>query len=157
SQGVDQQLALPQARAIASALVRVVPTTTSERLTLWLERGKGQSGPTAVASLGGRTYRFTLGTGGWTLARNLSSRPPVARALPGYRPVPITLPFTQGSFRYGISNDPTAMMGGGVCWLDANGDGRLDLFAVNAYDDPHFASYKQVPESVLYLNMGGNR
>ena len=25
------------------------------------------------------------------------------------------------------------MMGGGVCWLDYNGDGKLDLFAVNSY------------------------
>jgi hypothetical protein len=157
SHGVDQQLRLGQAQAIASALVHVVPVTSAERLTLWLERGKGQSGPTAVASVAGRTYRFTLGPSGWTLLRNLSSPPPVVRALPGYRLVPIRLPFTQGSFRYGMSSDPTAMMGGGVCWLDANGDGRLDLFAVNGYDDPHFASYKRVPRSVLYLNEGGNR
>jgi hypothetical protein len=157
SQGVDQQLKLPQARAIASTLVRTVPVQASERLTLWLERGKGQSGPTAVASLGDATYRFSLGAAGWELQRNLSSQVPVVRALRGYRLVPIRLPFVQASFRYGISTDPQAMMGGGVCWLDANGDGRLDLFAVNGYDDPHFASYKQVPQSVLYLNMGGNR
>ena len=25
------------------------------------------------------------------------------------------------------------MMGGGVCWLDYNGDGWQDLFAVNSY------------------------
>jgi hypothetical protein len=54
-----------------------------------------------------------------------------------------------------MSRDTTAMMAGGVCWLDANGDGRLDLFAVNGYDDPH--AYKGIPHSVLFLNMGGGR
>ena len=27
------------------------------------------------------------------------------------------------------------MMGGGVCWVDIDGDGWLDLFAVNSYAD----------------------
>ena len=45
----------------------------------------------------------------------------------------VGLDFRQGSFRYGVSNDYTAMMGGGVCWLDYNGDGWQDLFAVNSY------------------------
>ena len=31
------------------------------------------------------------------------------------------------------SNESKAMMGGGVCWLYYNSDGRLDLFAVNSY------------------------
>jgi Na+-translocating ferredoxin:NAD+ oxidoreductase RnfD subunit len=155
SRGVDQQLQLPAARAIASAVVKVVPAQANEQLTVWLERGKGQSGPTAVASLGGRTYRLSLVSGGWTLLRNASAKPPVLRRLRGYTLVPIALPFDQGSFRYGMSRDTTAMMGGGVCWLDANGDGRLDLFAVNGYDDPH--AFKGIPRSVLFLNMGGNR
>ena len=62
--------------------------------------------------------------------------------------------FDQGSFAYGMSNDPAAMMGGGVCWLDYNGDGRLDLFAVNSYDDPHFGSYTKTPTSALFQNTG---
>ena len=45
----------------------------------------------------------------------------------------VGLDFRQDSFRYGVSNDYTAMMGGGVCWLDYNGDGWQDLFAVNSY------------------------
>ena len=155
SRGVDQQLQLPAARAIASAVVKVVPAQASERLTVWLERGKGQSGPTAVASLGGRTYRLSLVSGGWTLLRKSSAKPPVLRRLRGYTLVPIALPFRQGSFRYGMSHDTTAMMAGGVCWLDANGDGRLDLFAVNGYDDPH--AFRGIPRSVLFVNMGGNR
>ena len=32
-----------------------------------------------------------------------------------------------------MSNDYTAMMGGGVCWLDYNDDGWQDLFVVNSY------------------------
>ena len=36
-------------------------------------------------------------------------------------------------FRSGMSNDTTAMMGGGLCWLDYDEDGWLDLFVVNSY------------------------
>ncbi len=28
------------------------------------------------------------------------------------------------------------MMGGGLCWLDYDNDGWLDLFAVNSYAEP---------------------
>ena len=45
------------------------------------------------------------------------------------------LDFRQGAFRYSMAYDQQAMMGGGVCWLDYNGDGWLDLFAVNSYAD----------------------
>src|SRR4029079_7862730 len=41
--------------------------------------------------------------------------------------------FRQAAFRYGMSADAPAMMGGGVCWLDYNNDGWMDLFAVNSY------------------------
>ena len=32
------------------------------------------------------------------------------------------------------------MMGGGLCWIDFNNDGRLDLFAVNSYTDANKSS-----------------
>jgi hypothetical protein len=38
----------------------------------------------------------------------------------------------RGSCRYGITDEPAAMMGGGLCWLDYNNDGSLDLFVVNS-------------------------
>ena len=157
STGVDQQLTMPAARSIASALVRAVPSRDGGVLQLWLERGKGQSGPTAVAQLAGRTYRLSLVGARWQLAAGTRIVAPRVRRLAGYTLTPIMLGFRQGSFAHGMSTDPAAMMGGGVCWLDANGDGRLDLFAVNGYDDPHVGNYTRIPRSVLYLNMGGGR
>ena len=39
-----------------------------------------------------------------------------------------------------MSNDVHGMMGGGLCWIDYNNDGRLDLFAVNSYTDANIAA-----------------
>ena len=47
----------------------------------------------------------------------------------------VGLRFRQGDFRYGVTGDVHSMMGGGLCWLDYNNDGRLDLFVVNSYSD----------------------
>jgi Na+-translocating ferredoxin:NAD+ oxidoreductase RnfD subunit len=157
SRGVDAQLTETAAKQIATALVAQVPAYASDRLTLRLGRGQGQSGPTAIATLRGRTYRLGFTGTSWQLLKTPGALPQTVRALPGYVLTPISLPFRQGSFRHGMSTDNAAMMGGGVCWLDANGDGRLDLFAVNSYDDPHYADYKQPPRSVLFLNEGKNR
>ena len=157
SRGVDAQLAPAAARQIAAALVARVPAYATDRLRLRLVRGQGQDGPTAVATLRGRTYRLGLSGTTWQLLKTPGAVPSAVRALPGYVLTPVALPFRQGSFRYGMSTDNAAMMGGGVCWLDANGDGRLDLFAVNSYDDPHYAEYRTPPRSVLFLNEGGNR
>ena len=70
----------------------------------------------------------------------------------------VGLDFTQGSFRFGISNESKAMMGGGVCWLDYNGDGKLDLFAVNSYasnDTQTWDAHGGLPASRLFENVGG--
>ena len=45
----------------------------------------------------------------------------------------VGLDFRQGAFRFGVTPDVPAMMGGGLCWLDYNNDGWLDLFVVNSY------------------------
>ena len=47
----------------------------------------------------------------------------------------VGLDFRHGAFRFGMSLDVTAMMGGGLCWLDYDDDGWLDLFVVNSYSD----------------------
>ena len=70
----------------------------------------------------------------------------------------VGLDFRQGSFRFGVSNDTTAMMGGGLCWLDYDRDGLLDLFVVNSYAQTDVATWEQrggLPRSALFHNVGG--
>src|SRR5262249_28041030 len=68
------------------------------------------------------------------------------------------LDFRQGAFRYSMAFDNQAMMGGGVCWIDYNDDGWLDLFAVNSYADvdmPEWATHGGLPQSALFENVHG--
>ncbi len=54
--------------------------------------------------------------------------------------------------------DVTAMMGGGVCWVDIDGDGWLDLFAVNSYADDdlgYWLEHGGMPRSALFHNVKG--
>jgi hypothetical protein len=65
--------------------------------------------------------------------------------------------FRHGAFRFGVSADAAAMTGGGLCWLDADGDGRLDLFVVNGYAEADRAAWLArggLPSSRLYRNEG---
>jgi hypothetical protein len=67
------------------------------------------------------------------------------------------LRFTHGAFRYEASADPAAMTGGGLCWLDYDGDGRLDVFAVNGYalsERGRLLAAGGLPTSKLYRNEG---
>jgi len=71
----------------------------------------------------------------------------------------VGLDFRQGAFRFGVSNDPAAMMGGGVCWLDYDNDGWLDLFAVNSFSDSDRDRWAQrggLPRSALFHNVRGS-
>jgi hypothetical protein len=50
------------------------------------------------------------------------------------------------------------MMGGGLCWLDADEDGWLDLYAVNAYGDEEYVRWTErggLPRSALFRNVRG--
>jgi ASPIC and UnbV/FG-GAP-like repeat/NQR2, RnfD, RnfE family len=70
----------------------------------------------------------------------------------------VGLDFGHAAFRFGMSGDETAMMGGGLCWLDYDGDGWLDLYAVNTYaetDVPGWDARGGLPRSRLYRNVKG--
>jgi hypothetical protein len=70
----------------------------------------------------------------------------------------VGLDFRQGAFRFGMSTDTTAMMGGGLCWLDYDSDGWLDLFVVNSHADVDIVPSEAkggLPRSALYHNVGG--
>jgi len=164
SRGVQTQLDRPTADVIAHDLVRIVPAVAGDRLSVHLEPGGGQDPPIAVAQLAGQTYRLTPNGTHWVLKTGETPPPKLASGpvLRGFRLTNVApqigLDFRQDSFRYGVTSDPTAMMGGGVCWLDYNGDGRLDLFAVNSYTDSQLALWSErggAPTSALFRNVNG--
>ncbi len=110
----------------------------------------------------------------WLVARiRVPVKPMVALASPaarlaaakGFSGVRLTdvasqagLDFRQGAFRYGVTQDVPAMMGGGLCWLDYNGDGWLDLFVVNSYGEGDIGAYDArggLPRTALFRNDHG--
>jgi hypothetical protein len=111
-------------------------------------------------------------SGRWLVARVRRPAPKVAAspaqlqaAAAGFAGVKLTdvaeqvgLDFRQGAFRFGVTPDPPAYMGGGVCWLDYDNDGWLDLFVVNSYGEGDIGGYgDHLPRSVLYRNDHGKR
>ncbi|MGH3002976.1 MAG: FG-GAP-like repeat-containing protein [Gaiellaceae bacterium] len=167
SPGVQTTLDRTTAEAIAQALVTARPVAADTTLRIHLEPGSDQAPPTAVAQAGSSTYRLHVAAdGAWTPAVATRTQPveaaPASSALDGTRLTDVApavgLDFRQGSFRYGMSNDTTAMMGGGVCWLDYNDDGRLDLFAVNSYssaDTAQWEAHGGLPRTALFENVHG--
>src|SRR6266567_2192264 len=70
----------------------------------------------------------------------------------------VGLDFRQGAFRFGISPDPAAMTGGGLCALDYNNDGWVDLFVVNSYsqaDVGRWGKHGGLPRTALFRNTKG--
>ncbi len=70
----------------------------------------------------------------------------------------VGLDFRHGAFRWDVTPDPPAMMGGGVCWLDYDDDGWLDLFVVNSFAEAEAGRWREaegLPESALYRNEAG--
>ena len=165
SKGVQTKLTQPTADLIAHDLLKVVPAHDGDRISLHLEPGAGQDPPFAVAELAGRTYRLNQVGNAWSLQAAPTAKPSTVVAgkeLAGTSLANVAssvgLDFTHGSFRFGISNESKAMMGGGVCWLDYNGDGNLDLFAVNSYssaDTQTWEAHGGLPRSHLFENVGG--
>jgi len=71
---------------------------------------------------------------------------------------PVGLDFRQGAFRFGVTPDPAAMTGGGLCALDYDNDGWVDLFVVNSYSEGDVARWRTrggLPRSALFRNRKG--
>lgn len=91
-----------------------------------------------------------------------STRPPQATSGGGVLLADVAaargIRFEHGAFHWKVTGDPPAMMGGGVCWLDADGDGWLDLYAVNSYSDLEIWRWEErggLPRNALFRNVGG--
>src|SRR5256886_6510245 len=70
----------------------------------------------------------------------------------------VGLDFRQGAFRFGVSPDTAAMTGGGLCALDYNNDGWVDLFVVNSYSQANVDRWHKhggLPRSALFRNTRG--
>jgi hypothetical protein len=128
--------------------------------------GRGDPAPfeqTLELELQGGRYVIVGSRGGAEPAVVVSAPARRGEALGGVRLVDVArhagLDFRHGAFRFAVSRDPVAMMGGGVCWVDADGDGWLDLFAVNSYsiqvDVARWQERGGLPRSALFLNERG--
>ncbi|HXR11047.1 MAG TPA: FG-GAP-like repeat-containing protein, partial [Gaiellaceae bacterium] len=169
SRGVQSQLTQPIAQVIEHYLVASpgVSVPAGERVRIWLEVGLGQGPPTAVAQVADVTYQLHQAGGAWALGSQPAAATQVvaqrsSSALAGHRLTDVAssvgLDFRQGSFRFGMSPEYQAMMGGGVCWLDYNNDGWVDLFAVNSYssaDTAQWAVHGGLPRTALFENVHG--
>ncbi len=123
---------------------------------------------TVEVALQDRRY-VIVGSGGVPTRAPITA-PTIAQAVPVQATGPLArvrlqdvagqvgLDFRQGAFRFGVSNDLQAMMGGGLCWLDYDNDGWLDLFAVNSYADTDASRWEArggLPRSALFHNVRG--
>jgi Na+-translocating ferredoxin:NAD+ oxidoreductase RnfD subunit len=166
-QGVQTKLDLHTAQLIAHDLLAAKPSTGTGPLRVWLVQGLEQGPPTATVQQAGRSYHLhQTANGHWALATTQTREvepAPVSTVLRGVRLTNVApavgLDFRQGAFRYGASRENTAMMGGGVCWLDYNGDGWQDLFAVNSYasaDTAQWEAHGGLPRTQLFENVRGH-
>lgn len=62
-----------------------------------------------------------------------------------------------GAFRDRVSMDPVAAMGAGLCWIDVDADGWLDLYLVNSHAEEEARRYEiggGLPTNSLWRNHG---
>jgi hypothetical protein len=71
----------------------------------------------------------------------------------------VGLDFRHGAFRWEAGPDPAAMMGGGLCWIDYDRDGWLDLYVVNTWSNGEWGRWRgevgELPTSRLFRNDAG--
>jgi hypothetical protein len=70
----------------------------------------------------------------------------------------VGLDFRHSAFQTSIFQDMPAAMGGGLCWIDFDSDGWLDLYVVNGYAVDEIGYWEQqggLPHNHLYRNAGG--
>ncbi len=70
----------------------------------------------------------------------------------------VGLDFAHGAFQVDLYDDPIAMMGAGLCWLDYDKDGWLDLYLVNSHAEDEYdalAERDALPHNQLYRNING--
>jgi Na+-translocating ferredoxin:NAD+ oxidoreductase RnfD subunit len=173
------------AGAVVADLHRKTPAYRIAQIRLSLQPAKGQAPPIIVARLTDsahtvRTVNVVLNGGNLQIVKDSGVK---AAPRPKAKPAPVTplvdlpkgtpsfaktqledvaqqvgLNFTQDAFHFSMSDEPPAMMGGGVCWLDYNNDGWMDLFAVNSYSDadtPDWQDQGGLPRSALFENVHG--
>jgi sugar lactone lactonase YvrE len=70
----------------------------------------------------------------------------------------VGLDFHHGAFANDLSMDPAAMMGAGLCWIDYNKDGWLDLYLVNSHsaeEVEYWSDNGGLPRNQLFRNDDG--
>ncbi len=184
---INRATARQIAAAIVADVVRVTPDYRIGHIGLDVQPAKGQAPPVIIASLTDpatnavRTMDVALDGAGFKITHDTGAKMVVVAKPKHTAPVKpllalpkgtagfsqtvlkdvapqVGLNFTQDAFHYSMSDEPPAMMGGGVCWLDYNNDGWMDLFAVNSYSDANLPDWEQgpgLPRSALFENDHG--
>ncbi len=70
----------------------------------------------------------------------------------------VGLDVQHSAFRWDVTMDPVAMMGGGACWLDVDRDGWLDLFVTDTWSDGEWGLWNSqgaLPSTRVFRNAGG--
>jgi Na+-translocating ferredoxin:NAD+ oxidoreductase RnfD subunit len=166
---IDDRTAARIAADLVAELRADAPNVRIASVRIRLAPGEGQEPPTVVAVARGRRFELALANGRYRIV----TAPEASEATEVIEPTApagdldgvqlrdvaadVGLDFRHGAFRFGVSSDTGAMMGGGLCWLDADNDGRLDLFAVNSYAQDDYALWQEqggMPRSALFRNAG---